>query len=242
MLKIVVPYRDREISLRLYLLYNIPFFNRYYAGQYEIAIVEQTDDSLFSVSRAINLGYRILKPRDNDTFVFSPADIYIKQPCLECDNNDKMKLFSENAESDHSNFEYHGYDFFSMLGGFFGVVNGLDNRCEGWGGEDRLFLKNIRFFDKEFSSVKKIYIGDNDVAYQDPTTYPTKHSKRKDQSTSEWSRTEKIIETFSAPNRHGLRELVATVTDVFEYSPSIKHYMATYSLTGNRFDSIKIIS
>lgn len=230
MLKIVVPYRDREISLRLYLLYNIPFLNYYYTNNYEIAIVEQEDDgNLFSLSKAINAGFRILNPKDEDTFVFSPVDIYFKQPCLECNPNDKMKIFTE-SKSNQSVIDINeGYDFFSTLGSVFRFSNGLDNRCEGWSGDDRLFLKYIKSFNKNFDNVKKIYIGNGDIAYQDQTNYVTKNKNIRKLTSKEFIKTEIMInEGFSAPNTHGIKELVNRCDRVIEYSPVIKHYIIAY--------------
>jgi len=76
MLKIVVPYRNREKYLREG-IELWPLYFDWIKEDYKIYIIEQDNNDIFNISKLMNIGFDISKPvPKEDSFVFLPVDHY----------------------------------------------------------------------------------------------------------------------------------------------------------------------
>ncbi|MEE6519212.1 hypothetical protein FKM82_030823, partial [Ascaphus truei] len=72
---IIIPFRNREPHLKIWLHYMHPFLTRQ-EGDYGIYVVEQTEDTIFNRAKLMNVGYtEALKDYDYTCFIFSDVDI-----------------------------------------------------------------------------------------------------------------------------------------------------------------------
>lgn len=146
---IIVPYRQREKQLSLFLIYMHNFLRKQNI-HYRIFIVEQLDQKPFNRAKLFNIGamaamkldFPCLVLTDVDLMPMNLGNIYgcSKQPRHMCSSLDS--------------FRFH-LPYTGLFGGVIAIqsktfleINGMSNIFEGWGGEDddlfsRLESKNI---------------------------------------------------------------------------------------------------
>ncbi len=86
---IIVPYRDRLVNLRIFLLYMHQFLSKQNA-HYGIYIVEPIENLKFNRALLINIGFvEALKDNNWDCFIFHDVDMLPENPMniYECDAN-----------------------------------------------------------------------------------------------------------------------------------------------------------
>lgn len=149
---IIVPYRDREEHLRIF-LYNIHRFLQRQQIDYGIYIVEQVGTGAFNRAMLMNVGAaEALKQHNYQCFIFHDVDLLPE---------DDRNLYTCPVQPRHmsvaiDNFLYHlPYD--DIFGGVsaltveqFRLVNGFSNMFWGWGGEDDDMANRLR--------IKKLHI------------------------------------------------------------------------------------
>lgn len=134
-LGIVVPYRDREEHLKVFIPYMNNFLNQQQIP-YKIVVVEQLDKLSFNRAKLMNIGYDFLKD-DYDYFCFHDVD-HIPEDGADYSWVDTPTHLSQYV----SQFNYI-LPYPNMFGGVsmfnkkdFIKVNGFSNIMWGWGGED----------------------------------------------------------------------------------------------------------
>lgn len=149
---IIVPYRDREEHLRIF-LYNIHHFLQRQQVDYGIYIVEQANGGTFNRAMLMNVGAaEALKQHEFQCFIFHDVDLLPE---------DDRNLYTCPVMPRHmsvaiDNFMYRlPYD--DIFGGVsaltveqFRLVNGFSNMFWGWGGEDDDMANRLR--------IKKLHI------------------------------------------------------------------------------------
>lgn len=129
-LNIILPIRDREDDLKIYLKQMIPIFN-YQNINYKIFIIEQKQGKKFNKGKISNIGFlEAIKRNNNNKFLFNDIDNYPLG----------KNIFDFKKEI---NSFKHLWGIKDTLGGIFIVnkksfekVNGYSNEYWGWGGED----------------------------------------------------------------------------------------------------------
>ncbi|XP_078617408.1 uncharacterized protein LOC144885384 [Branchiostoma floridae x Branchiostoma japonicum] len=135
---IIVPYRDREQHLRIFLKHMHPVLRRQQLD-YGIYIVEQYGEPKFNRAMLFNIGFtEALKEYDYDCFIFHDVDLIPEDDRNIYSCPDTPKHMS--VAVDEMNYRLP-YD--SIFGGIcalstvhFQRVNGFSNSFWGWGGED----------------------------------------------------------------------------------------------------------
>ncbi|XP_078603917.1 beta-1,4-galactosyltransferase 4-like [Branchiostoma floridae x Branchiostoma japonicum] len=145
---ILVPYREREKHLKIFLLIMHPFLQRQNLD-YSVYVIEQHgDEPLFCKGLLYNIGFMLAK-QDNgfDCFIFHDVDLIPEK-----DEN----LYSCKGSPSHLSVAIDVYNYSLPYARFLGGVvaltpwqfekmNGYSNLFCGWGGEDDdLFLRLYR--------------------------------------------------------------------------------------------------
>ncbi|XP_053320048.1 beta-1,4-galactosyltransferase 1-like isoform X1 [Spea bombifrons] len=135
---IVIPYRNREPHLKMW-LYNMHPFLQKQQADYGIYVVEQSQNTTFNRAKLMNIGYtEALKDYDYNCFIFSDVDIIPM---------DLRNLYRCSKNPRHLANAVDKFDFRlpyeTIFGGVvaftkeqFLRVNGFSNDFWGWGGED----------------------------------------------------------------------------------------------------------
>jgi len=165
-LGVIVPYRNRESHLKKF-TDNIQKYLKSKKIDFEVIIVEQSDDKPFNRGKLLNVGYIKAKALGCDYIVFHdvdmlPIDVDYSYSEVPLHLATHFELEYEKAK----NLEFD--DYFGgvtiLCNSVFEKVNGYSNLYWGWGFEDddllfRCFQKNIPL-DKKIigkKEVKKIY-------------------------------------------------------------------------------------
>jgi len=169
MYKIMIPYRDREEHLKIFVERAIPFFeeNR---RPYKIIIVEQTDDKPFNLGKLTNVGFDIYKKEggysSEDSFIFQPVDCIPYDAHYDAPRRGIAKLashygtprISDPQPQPQGEPRVHGvpyyYKAFSIDPVAYEQVNGFTNECWGWGAEDDEFF--VRLEIKDINTVHRL--------------------------------------------------------------------------------------
>uniref|UniRef100_A0A0B7AJW4 Galactosyltransferase N-terminal domain-containing protein n=1 Tax=Arion vulgaris TaxID=1028688 RepID=A0A0B7AJW4_9EUPU len=134
---VIVPFRDREVHLKIFLHHMHPFLQRQNL-EYGIILVEQEADSLFNRAILMNIGFvESLKIRNYDCFVFHDVDL------LPLDDRNYYSCSDEpihlSASIDVHNYKLMYHELFGgasmMTKEMMEKVNGFSNVYFGWGGE-----------------------------------------------------------------------------------------------------------
>ena len=142
MLKIAIPYRDREEHLERFSREGIKFFEQ--CGQpFKIIIVEQSEGGLFNLGKLTNIGFDLFNKEgfsEEDSYIFQPVDCIPSSVDYSAPRGSFVKLTRPD--------ENHFYKAFSVDPRIYEKINGLTNNCSGWGAEDdnlftRLTAENI---------------------------------------------------------------------------------------------------
>jgi len=139
-LSIVIPYRNREEHLKIFLKIIKRKIN---VSNYDILIVEQDNQKPFNRAKLLNIGFD-LKKDESDYFCFHDVDMmpeeadysYVEQPThgLHAIKHLGYRL------SIHS--YYGGVNYFNKED--FIKINGYSNEFWGWGGEDNDLLSRVK--------------------------------------------------------------------------------------------------
>ncbi|XP_069832755.1 beta-1,4-galactosyltransferase 1-like isoform X1 [Dendropsophus ebraccatus] len=142
---IIIPFRNREPHLSIWLYYMLPFLQKQQAD-FGIYVVEQIENTTFNRAKLMNVGYsEAIKDDDYNCFIFSDVDIIPMDDrnLYRCSNNPKHMANS----LDKFNFELPYETIFGGIVAFtkeqFIKVNGFSNRFWGWGGEDDELYKRV---------------------------------------------------------------------------------------------------
>nr|DBA28589.1 TPA: hypothetical protein GDO54_008918 [Pyxicephalus adspersus] len=135
---IVIPFRNREPHLKIW-LYNMHPFLQKQQADYGIYVVEQHGESKFNRAKLMNVGFsEAIKEYDYNCFIFSDVDIIPmdQRNLYRCSTNPKHMANS----LDKFNFRLLYQTLFGGIVAFtkeqFLKVNGFSNMFWGWGGED----------------------------------------------------------------------------------------------------------
>lgn len=147
---LVVPYRDRDDHLRIFLR-NIHAFLQRQQIDYGVYVVEQSSGGSFNRGMLMNIGFiESLRFADYDCFVFHDVDLL-----PEDDRNLYWCPVMPRHLSAAVDTLFYKLPYWNLFGGVeaftkdhFELINGFSNRYFGWGGEDddlyqRLIFHNL---------------------------------------------------------------------------------------------------
>uniref|UniRef100_A0A915Q2Y6 Beta-1,4-N-acetylgalactosaminyltransferase n=1 Tax=Setaria digitata TaxID=48799 RepID=A0A915Q2Y6_9BILA len=135
---IIVPYRDREVHLRI-LLHNLHSLLTKQQLDYAIFVIEQHENETFNRAKLMNVGYvEAMKLYDWQCFVFHDVDLLAE---------DDRNIYSCPDQPRHMSVAVNKFKYKLPYGSIFGGVcairaeqfltmNGFSNSYWGWGGED----------------------------------------------------------------------------------------------------------
>ncbi|KAK0415352.1 hypothetical protein QR680_011901 [Steinernema hermaphroditum] len=135
---VVIPYRDREEHLRIF-LHNIHSLMAKQQLDYAIFVVEQVEGEKFNRAKLMNVGFvEALKMYDWQCFVFHDVDLLPE---------DDRNLYSCPEQPRHMSVAIDKFSYKLPYGSIFGGItaltraqvekmNGYSNEFWGWGGED----------------------------------------------------------------------------------------------------------
>ncbi|XP_068123462.1 beta-1,4-galactosyltransferase 1-like [Hyperolius riggenbachi] len=135
---IVIPFRNREPHLEVW-LYNMHPFLKKQRADYGIYVVEQNGDAKFNRAKLMNVGFaEAIKDYDYNCFIFTDVDI------IPMDQRNLYRCFKNPRHMANSldkfNFKLRYKTVFGGVVAFskeqFQKVNGFSNVFWGWGGED----------------------------------------------------------------------------------------------------------
>ena len=139
-LSIIVPYRNREEHLEIFLK---TIKERINVTNYDILIVEQDNQKPFNRAKLLNIGFD-LKKDESDYFCFHDVDMMPE----EADYSYVIKPTHGFHAIKHlgyrlsANSNYGGVNFFNKED--FIKINGYSNEFWGWGGEDNDLLFRVK--------------------------------------------------------------------------------------------------
>jgi len=132
-LGIIVPYRDRPQQLKRFIKHMGEYLTDL---DYQIFIIEQSDDKPFNRGKLLNVGYKFACDNGCDYFVFHDVDMLPED--VDYSYTDKpLHLATHLQEHD---YETTFFDYFGGVTMFnkedFKTINGFSNEYWGWGFED----------------------------------------------------------------------------------------------------------
>jgi predicted peroxiredoxin len=132
-LGIIVPYRNRPTQLKRFVSHMEDYIKDL---DYEIFIIEQSDDKPFNRGKLLNVGYKYAIESGCDYFVFHDVDMLPED--VDYSYSDKpLHLATHLQEHD---YETTFFDYFGGVTMFnkedFETINGFSNEYWGWGFED----------------------------------------------------------------------------------------------------------
>jgi beta-1,4-galactosyltransferase 1 len=151
MLNIIIPYRDREEHLSIFIK-DIANFIKF---DYKITVVEQLNDKLFNRAKLLNIGFDINK--ENGYFCFHDVDMIP----IEADYSypDEPIHMATNCSQFGLRLPYDGYyggvNLFNKED--FIKVNGYSNEYWGWGAEDDDLLNRVIKFGFKLNRRRGVY-------------------------------------------------------------------------------------
>ena len=157
-LGIIVPYRDRPQQLKRFIKHMGEYLTDL---DYQIFIIEQSDDKPFNRGKLLNVGYKFARDNGCDYFVFHDVDMLPED--VDYSYTDKpLHLATHLQEHD---YETTFFDYFGGVTMFnkedFELINGFSNEYWGWGFEDDDLL--IRCLDSNLELDKQqIGVGGSD--------------------------------------------------------------------------------
>ena len=177
---IIIPYRNREAQLQLFIKNVVPLFEKYLKN-FKLVIVEQEEGKLFNRGKILNIGVNEYK---DNALCFITHDIDIQpneKAILEfyCNKNENNHVNSGNniiniddsdatGDSDRNNNKIVGIytSECNTLGGIikfnkciFTKINGYTNEYWGWGCEDKALQNRAEFLSANIH--KNIRTNDN---------------------------------------------------------------------------------
>uniref|UniRef100_A0A0R3Q5L6 Beta-1,4-N-acetylgalactosaminyltransferase n=1 Tax=Brugia timori TaxID=42155 RepID=A0A0R3Q5L6_9BILA len=145
MLCVLVPYRDREAELRIFVSYIADFLNKQNV-LHKIIVLNQTDALRFNRASLINVGWYEADRVGCDYLAMHDVDLLPLNPQLDYSYPGKGIIRHISSP------EYHPkYNYTKFVGGIllltmsdYKVVNGMSNKYWGWGLEDDEFYLRLR--------------------------------------------------------------------------------------------------
>lgn len=143
---LIIPYRDREEHLRIFLHNMHPILQRQQLD-YGIYVIEETADTKFNRAMLMNIGFtEALKQYDYDCFIFHDVDLIPE---------DDRNLYTCPEQPRHMSVAINTMNYRLPYKDIFGgvsaltkkhmlTVNGFSNEFWGWGGEDDDMSNRIR--------------------------------------------------------------------------------------------------
>lgn len=144
---IIIPYRDRERHLRMFLHNLHPILQRQLID-YGIYVIEEAGKTKFNRAMLMNVGFvEALKQHDYECFIFHDVDLIPE---------DDRNLYTCPEQPRHMSVAVDVMDYKLPYSDLFGgvsalgkkhmeLVNGFSNEFWGWGGEDDDMSNRIRF-------------------------------------------------------------------------------------------------
>ncbi|KAG5442698.1 Zinc finger protein containing five transmembrane domains [Clonorchis sinensis] len=209
---LLIPYRDREINLRIF-LNNMFSFLCNQQLEYAIIIVEQLDNTSFNRAALFNIGFKESERiRTFDCFILHDVDKLPEDEYLpyQCENNPV-----------HLSGALDTFKYKTPYKGFFGGVSaisrdqmirirGLSNKYYGWGGEDDDLAKRllhmqyqIRRHPLEFSRYTSIFHKPDERNEKNPTRFGLLESAETRMMVDGYPETRYTV-TFAGPKLNGL--------------------------------------
>jgi len=152
---LLVPYRDREWQLSVFLRHIHPVLQRQQLD-YRVMVIEQTADQDFNRAALMNVGYEESKKYDDfDCLVFHDVDLLPEDDRNQytCPSGTRTKHISVAVDKWKYRLQYREYfgGVTAMRTDLFKQINGFSNLFYGWGGEDddlfnRIKAKNISVY------------------------------------------------------------------------------------------------
>lgn len=142
---IVIPYRARPVQLNDFLAHMHPFL-QFQQLDYQIFIVEQTDERPFNRAKLFNIGFKEAEQISSfHCFIFHDVDLLP----LNINNIYGCTKLPRHLSANIDVFDYKvPYDW--IFGGAIAIlkdqflsVNGFSNKFFGWGGEDDDFFNRV---------------------------------------------------------------------------------------------------
>uniref|UniRef100_A0AC34QJW7 Beta-1,4-N-acetylgalactosaminyltransferase n=1 Tax=Panagrolaimus sp. JU765 TaxID=591449 RepID=A0AC34QJW7_9BILA len=150
---IIVPYRDRESQLKVFLRHLHGFLRRQNLD-YAIFVVEQVANQTFNRGKLMNVGIvEALKVYDWQCFIFHDVDLLPE---------DDRNLYTCPEQPRHMAVAMNKYKYKLVYPNYFGgitaltkeqteKINGFSNDFWGWGGEDDDLLMRVQLADYNIS-------------------------------------------------------------------------------------------
>jgi predicted glycosyltransferase involved in capsule biosynthesis len=139
-LSIIVPYRNRESHLKLF----VPHLNNFLkSDSHKIHVIEQVDEKPFNRAKLLNIGFNIDK-EDYDYFCFHDIDMLP----IKADYSFPEKPYHMATKATQFGNKlpyqtyYGGVNLFNKED--FLTINGYSNEFWGWGGEDDDLLNRVK--------------------------------------------------------------------------------------------------
>ena len=150
-LGIIVPYRNRPTQLKRFVSHMENYIKDL---DYEIFIIEQSDDKPFNRGKLLNAGYTYATESGCDYFVFHDVDMLPED--VDYSYTDKpLHLATHLQEHD---YETTFFDYFGGVTMFnkedFELINGFSNEYWGWGFEDDDLLIRCIESDLELDTIE----------------------------------------------------------------------------------------
>ncbi|KAK7792818.1 hypothetical protein R5R35_005999 [Gryllus longicercus] len=142
---IVVPYRNRQTQLEIFLLYMHSFLQKQMIN-YRILIIEQVEKKDFNRAKLLNIGYiEALKLFPYHCFIFHDVDLIPQKQNNIYACTHQPRHMSSSLNTFRYNLPYRGLfgGAVAILKSQFELVNGFSNMFFGWGGEDDDFQSRI---------------------------------------------------------------------------------------------------
>lgn len=144
---VIVPYRDRQRNLRVF-LHHMHQFLRKQELDYGIYIIEQSGNGDFNRAKLLNVGYEVSKTmHDYNCFIFHDVDLIPE-------NDQSVYACQENPYHISRCLDIYEYkpSYPTIFGGVSALtqaqmekVNGFSNVFWGWGGEDDDMSTRVRY-------------------------------------------------------------------------------------------------
>ncbi|XP_075138240.1 beta-1,4-galactosyltransferase 1-like [Leptodactylus fuscus] len=135
---IIIPFRNREPHLKIWLHYMLPFLQKQ-QGDFGVYVIEQIENTTFNRAKLMNVGFsEAIKDYDYNCFIFSDVDIIPMdyRNLYRCSKNPRHMANS----LDKFQFRLPYPTIFGGIVAFtkmqFLKINGFSNCFWGWGGED----------------------------------------------------------------------------------------------------------
>jgi len=152
---IIIPYRNREAHLDIFIRDAIPLFEKYLEKPYKIIIVEQEQGKLFNRGKLLNIGFNEYRNKSQYYFTHD-IDIIPTEKCItelynfEC-NNSMIGIYTSQWNTMGGIIKFDGKSFIE--------VNGFPNNYWGWGVEDKALQNRVETMNINITK----FIKDNSV-------------------------------------------------------------------------------